>query len=130
MPSSGMTLPHVVHDALRRGRPAIFGGAIGDAAQNAFAKVQQCAGVMEPTLDAVGQQFKARPDIAHDLALRKIDLLDIGRRIADVDHLRALRAHDEGRLLDGVVADGNDQVGAVDRLVHVVAFAERGRAHV
>ena len=30
--------------------------------------------------------------------------------------------HDEGRLLDRVVADCDDQIGAVDGLVHVVAL--------
>jgi hypothetical protein len=34
-----------------------------------------------------------------------------------------------GRLLDRVVADGQDQVGLVDRLVHVVAVGQRGRSH-
>ena len=130
MPSSGMTCAHVVNDALRRQRKAVFLAAVGDAAQNAFAQRQQCAGVRQAALDAVGEQFETRPDVANHLALRKIDLLDGGRRVADMDHLRPLRAHDEGRLLDRVVADRDDQVGAVDRLVDVVALAERGRSHV
>ena len=47
-----------------------------------------------------------------------------------MDHLRPARPHDERGLLDGVVADGEDQVGAVDRLVDVVALRERGGSHV
>jgi hypothetical protein len=34
-----------------------------------------------------------------------------------MQYLRAFRAHDEGRLLDRVVADRDDQIGAVDGLV-------------
>ena len=55
------------------------------------------------------------PDVAHDLGVREVDLLHVGRRVADMDHLRPALAHDEGRLLDRVVADGDDQVGPVHR---------------
>ena len=85
---------------------------------------------MQPSLDAISQQFQARPDIANHLALRKVDPLHVGRRVADVDHLGTLRAHDERRLLDRIVTDGDDQIGAIDGLMHVVTFAERGRAHI
>ena len=74
--------------------------------------------------------LQRRADVADHLGLREIDLLDIGRLIADMDHLRPFVAHDEGRLLDRVVADGDDEVGALDRLVHVVALGERRGAHV
>ena len=80
--------------------------------------------------NTISQQFQARPDITNHFALRKVDSLHVGRRVADVDHLRALRTHDERRLLDRIVTDGNDQVGAINGLVHVVTLAERGRAHI
>ena len=41
-----------------------------------------------------------------------------------------LLVHDEGRLLDGVVADGNDEVGLVDRLMDPVALRQRRGAHI
>ena len=47
-----------------------------------------------------------------------------------MDHLRSALAHDEGRLLDRVVADRDDQIGPVDRPVDVVALRQRRRAHV
>jgi hypothetical protein len=47
-----------------------------------------------------------------------------------LDHLRPARPHQERRLLNGVVADRDDQVGAVDRLVHVVAFRQRRGAQI
>ena len=125
-----MTCAHVVNDALRRDRKAVLLAARRDALQDALAQTQQRAGMMQPALDTIGEQLEARTDVAHHLALREVDLLDGGRRVADVDHLRPVRAHDEGRLLDGVVADRDDQVGLIDRLMDVVALAERGRAHV
>jgi hypothetical protein len=71
---------------------------------------------VQTALNTIRQQFQARPDIANHLALRKVNPLHIGRRVADVDHLRTLRAHDERRLLDRIVTDGDDQIGAIDRL--------------
>ena len=93
-------------------------------------RLKQSAGIVQSPFDTVGQQFQARPDIADDLALRKVDPLHVGGRVADMDHLRALRTHDEGRLFDGVVPDGNDQVGAIDGLMHIITLAECGRTHV
>ena len=105
-------------------------GAVGDAGEDLLAQRQQRLGVLELALEPVGEQLEARADVADDLGMREVDLLDLRRRVADMDHLRPLRAHDEGRLLDRVVADGDDQVGAVDRLVDVVALREGGGAHV
>ena len=93
-------------------------------------RLEQRAGIVQSPFDTISQQFQARPDIANHLALRKVDSLHVGGRITDVDHLRALRAHDERRLLDRIVPDGDDQVGAINGLMHVVTFAERGRAHI
>jgi hypothetical protein len=52
----------------------------------------------------------------------EVHLLDGGGQVADMQYLWSFRAHDEGRLLDRVVADRDDQVGAVDGSVHVVAL--------
>ena len=58
-----------------------------------------------------------------DLGLRKIHLLDGRRHGADMDDAGAPLRHEEGRLFDGIVADGDDEVGLVDRLVDPIAFA-------
>ena len=47
-----------------------------------------------------------------------------------MDHLRSIGAHQEGRLLDGIVADRNNQVGLIDRLVNPIPLRQRGSAHV
>ena len=39
-------------------------------------------------------------------------------------------AHQEGRLLDGVVADRNNQIGLIDGLVNPIPLRQRGRAHI
>ena len=122
-------LAHVADDALRRQREARLLGAGKRPLDDVLAQRDQRAGVRQLALDAIGQQGQARPEIADDLGMREVHLLHVGRRVADVDHLRSLRAHDEGGLLDRVVANGQDQVGPVDRLVHVVAVGQRGRSH-
>ena len=47
-----------------------------------------------------------------------------------MDNLRSIMAHQEGRLLDGVVADRNNQIGLIDGLVNPIAFRQRSRAHI
>src|SRR3954462_270722 len=86
--------------------------------------------MVQPPLEAIGQQLQARPDIADHFALRKVDPLYIGRRVADVNYLRTFRAHDEWRFFDGVVTNGDNQIGPVNRFMNVVALAERGGPHV
>ena len=72
MPSSGMTFRTSCTMRCRGRWPTILGVAVGNALQNAFAKpAEQRPGVVEPPLDAVRQQFQARPDIANYLALRR-----------------------------------------------------------
>ena len=44
--------------------------------------------------------------------------------------MRSAAGHDEGRLLHGVVADGDDEVRLVDRLMNPVTFGQRRRAHI
>ena len=123
-------LSYIVHNALRGRWPTIFGRAVGQATQDAFAKAEQGLRVVQSSLNTVGQQLQARSDITNYFALRKVDLLHVGGGITNVNHLRALRTHDERRLLNCVMPDGNDQVGAINSLVHVVTFAKRGRAHI
>lgn len=86
--------------------------------------------MMQPPLETIGQQLQARSNIADHFALRKVDPLHVGRRVADVDDLRTFGAHDEGRLFDGVVTYGNNQIGSVDRFMNVIALAECSRPHV
>ena len=62
--------------------------------------------------------------------MREVDLLDGRRQIADMEDPRSVRAHQEWRLLHRVVADRDDQIGAIDRVMHVVALGQRGGAHV
>ena len=47
-----------------------------------------------------------------------------------MNDLRSVMAHEKRRLLDGVVADRNDQVGLIDRLVNPIPLRQRGRAHI
>ena len=39
-------------------------------------------------------------------------------------------AHQERGLLDGIMADRNNQIGLVDGLVNPIPFRQRGRAHI
>ena len=72
-----------------------------------------------------------RPSVARSVIRLSIpSRSDVRRRVADVDHLGAAGSHDEGRLLDRVVADGDDQVGPVDCLVDVVPLRQGSRAQI
>ena len=122
-------LTHVVDDPLRGRRKAAFRGTVEDAAENSLPQRQQRLGMGELPFQSVGEERKARADVAHHLGMREVHLLDIGRREADVDHFGTPWPHQKRRLLDRVVSDGDDQVRAVDRLVHVVALGKGGRAH-
>ena len=123
-------LSHVVHDALRRQRITAFLRPFGDSRENLLAQRQERARPRQLALETVGQEREARAYIANELCVREVHLLHTGGKIAHVQDLRPPRAHDEGRLLDGIVADGDDQIGAIDRLVNMVAFGQRGGAHV
>ncbi|MNI44356.1 hypothetical protein D3C73_987280 [compost metagenome] len=107
-----------------------FFGTIGDVIQDRRAQRQQRRGVVDLAFDTVGQQGQRTAYIADHLHLREIHLLHRGLRIADVDDRAATRAHHERRLLRHLVANGHDHVGLVDGHVHVVALAQRRRAHV
>jgi len=108
----------------------VLGRSLGETSQNALAQTQQCRGVGQLAFEAIGECGKAGADVADDLGLREVDLLHRRRRDADMDHLRAVMAHQERWLLDGVMADRNDQVGLVDGLVHPIPLRQRRRAHV
>ena len=59
------------------------------------------------------------------------DLLDGCRDVADIGDLRSSAvAHQERRLLDGVVPDREDEIGALDRVVNVVALRQRSGAEI
>src|SRR5205807_1689280 len=59
-------------------------------------------------------------------------LFDVGGNESDMDHLRTTGglAHQEGRLLHGVVADGDAQIRAIDRPMDIITFRKRCRAEV
>ncbi|MNW10414.1 hypothetical protein D3C71_2076280 [compost metagenome] len=50
-------------------------------------------------------------DVAHHFNLREVYRVDLGGAEADVHHFGPTTDHEEGRLLDHVVADIDDQVG-------------------
>ena len=68
----------------------LLGGAIGDAVQDLLPQRRQrrrCR--LELAFEPVGQQRQAGADVADDLGMGEEHLLDIGRGVADMDHLRA-----------------------------------------
>ena len=71
-----------------------------------------------------GEAAHAVGDVADDLNLRKVDLIDVRAIEIDMDHLWAAVPHDERGLLHGVVADRDDQVGAVDGVMDIVALGQ------
>ena len=101
-----------------------------DALENALPQMEKRLRVRQLALKAVRQRLQRGADIADDLGLREVDLLDSRRLISDMDHLRAALTHDEWRLLDGVMADRDDEVGLFDGLVDIVALRQRRGAHV
>ena len=124
-------VPHVAHDALRGERIAVallLRSAI--AREHLLAQLKEGARVWQPGLETICQQPKARADITHELRMGEVHLLDRGRKIAHVQDGRAVRTHQERRLLHGVVTYGDDQVRAVDRPMHVVPLGQRGGAHI
>ncbi len=62
--------------------------------------------------------------------MREVHLLDSGGKIADMQDPRSARAHQERRLLHRIVADRDDQIGPLDRIVDIVALRQRGGSHV
>ena len=127
-PVVGHHRAHVGDDALRGDREAVVvaAGEVRAGCRRAAAASAEAFG--RPALEPVGEQGQAAADVADDLGVREVHLLDLGRRVADVDDRRTARAHQERRLLDRVVPDREDQVGPVDRLVDVVALGQRGGA--
>ena len=120
-----------MHDALRCGREAVFLGAVVDAGEDSLTQIQHPLVGRQFSFEPLGKSIDRGPDIADHLEIRMVDLFDSGGLVADMDDLRSARTfHEEGRLLDRVVADGDDQVGAFNRLVDVVALRERRGSHV
>ena len=81
--------------------------------------------------EPIGQQLRGSAPTSPTIsACGKYTCSTVAGVAADMDHLRPVVAHDEGRLLDGVVADRDDEIGLVDRLVDLVALRQRGGAHI
>ena len=91
---------------------------------------QQRARARQLAFETVGQQREARTDIADKLRMREEHLFDRGRQIAHMQNRRSAGAHQKGRLFDGIVPDRDDQIGALDRIMHIVALRQRRGAHV
>ena len=129
MPSSGMTCrtSWTIRCGVGGKRPSVARSVIRD---KSLAQGSQRGCRLQLALKPFGQQRQTGTDIAHQFGVREVDLFDIGRRIADVDHLRPVRPHQERRLLDRVVTDRDDQVGPVDRLVDVIPLREGCCAHI
>ena len=84
-----------------------------------------------PAGQPFGEGGHRRADVADHLGIGMEHLLDRRGCVPDMDDLRAtLVAHQEWRLLDRVMADRDDQVRQVDRIVHVVALGKRCRADI
>ena len=62
--------------------------------------------------------------------MREVHLLHGRWKVAHVQNDWALRPHDEGWLLDSIVADRDDQIGAVYCPMHIVPLRERGGADI
>src|SRR3954452_24373423 len=96
---------YIAHDALGRRRKPRFVRPVSDT-RNDFAPQPGERGVdLQLALDTVSQQCEAGADIAGDLSVREVHLLHIGRGKANMYHFRAVWTHDEGRLLNRVMAN-------------------------
>src|ERR1700721_4343093 len=84
----------------------------------------------ELAFQPIGQASEAGANVSDDLRLRKVYLLHSRRRGADMNDLRSMMAHQERGLLDGIMADRDNQVVLVDGLVNPIPFRQRGRAHI
>ena len=98
--------------------------------KNFLAQGQECSRVRHLGLETLAKQREARANIAYELRMREVDLLDCRGEIPHMQHRRSVRPHEEGRFLDGVVTDGNDQIGAINRVVDIVAFRQCSGPHV
>jgi hypothetical protein len=93
--------------------------------EDIVADLQEVAPVVRQfAVQMVGEAAHAVSDIADNFGLREIDLIDIRAVEIDMDDLRAAVPHDEGRFFDGIVADGDDQIGAADRPVDVIVLGQ------
>lgn len=67
-------------------------------------------------------------DIADDLVIRRIHIVEGGRVEIDVNHLGALVGDDVRRLLDDVIPDRKDQIGLPYGIVDVIVFGQCSRS--
>jgi hypothetical protein len=123
-------LAHIVHYALRRQRITAFLRPFGYSRENLLAQRQERPRPRQLAFETVGQQRQARTDIPDKLRMREVHLLDRGGQITHMQDPRSARPHQERRFLHRIVADRDDQIGAIDRLVNMVALGQRRGAHV
>src|ERR1700676_3122634 len=77
-----------------------------------------------------GEEIEALSYFTDDFGLRKIHLFDRGWREANMNDLMSAPRHQERRLLNRLVPNGNDEVRAIDCPVDVVAFAQGSGAEI
>ncbi|OTP79316.1 hypothetical protein PAMC26577_01995 [Caballeronia sordidicola] len=116
-------------DALRRQRKARFPRAVHRPLQDALAQRRQRRCVRKLALNVIGKSRETQAKITYHFRMGEEHLFDVGRRVAHMNDLGSVRAHDERRLFDRVMADRQDQVSTVYCLVKIVAFAERRGSH-
>ena len=121
-----------MHEALRDHRKAVVLGALVEMPKDFLAQVSHIGIGRQLALKPPGERGDTRADIADQFGVRIKHLLDMGGGVADMDHpgTAGRAAHQERRLLHRVVTDRDDQIGAVDRVMNVVAFRERGGAEI
>lgn len=84
------------------------------------------------SLEVVCEGQHVGADISDELGIGIEHLFDVGGQESDMHQPAGATGliHQERRLLDGVVADGDDQIRLVDGIVHVVPLGERRSSHV
>jgi hypothetical protein len=78
----------------------------------------------------LSKQCQSRTDITDELRMREVHLLDRCGEIPDVEDCWPAGAHQKGWFLDRIMSDCNDEIGAVDCIMDVVALRECGGPHV
>ena len=112
---------HIGNHALRYDREPCIVTAATDMRGNFFVHTG-ISGQVARLLAAkpLSQTLHRTGNIADNLQLRKIDLVDLGGLVIDVNDGLAAGLHEEGRLFDNVMANVDDQIGALDGAMNIV----------
>ena len=113
---------YVGNHALGDHRKTFVVAGLGDVRSNLVMQGGIIAAVaLQLAIQAVSQPLDRSGDVADDLELREVDLIDFSRLVIDMDDGLPARLHEEGRLLHHVVTDIDDQIGLLDRAVNIIA---------